>query len=68
LAGAVLSRRASFCIRVCGSVVLEIELKRLQEIERSVLSWGKHAHVVAPKELATRIRDEATAIAKLYRG
>lgn len=51
-----------------GSIVLELELGGLQEIERWILSWGKHARVLAPKALATRIRDEASAIAKLYSG
>jgi len=49
-----------------GSIVLELELGGLEEIERWILSWGKHARVVAPKELATRIRHEAGAIANLY--
>ena len=49
-----------------GSIILELELGGLEEIERWILSWGKHARVLAPKELATRIRDEATAILKLY--
>jgi proteasome accessory factor B len=52
--------------RAGGSIILELELGGLEEIERWILSWGKHARVVAPKELATRIRDEARAIAKLY--
>src|SRR3954451_2451476 len=49
-----------------GSILLELELGGLEEIERWILSWGKHARVLAPKELATRIREEAGAIAKLY--
>jgi predicted DNA-binding transcriptional regulator YafY len=49
-----------------GSIILELELGGLEEIERWVLSWGKHARVLAPKELATRIRDEAGAIVNLY--
>jgi len=49
-----------------GSIILELELGGLQEIERWILSWGKHARVLAPKELMTRIRAEASAIAKLY--
>src|SRR5436309_1262974 len=49
-----------------GSMVLELELGGLEEIERWILSWGKHARVLAPKELVTRIREEAGAIAKLY--
>ena len=49
-----------------GSILLELELGGLEEIERWILSWGKHARVLAPKELATRICNEATAIAKQY--
>jgi len=49
-----------------GSIILELELGGLEEIERWILSWGKHARVLAPKELVTRIRDEASAIANLY--
>src|SRR4051812_44689484 len=49
-----------------GSILLELELGGLEEIERWILSWGKHARVLAPKELATRIREEANAIVKLY--
>jgi proteasome accessory factor B len=49
-----------------GSILLELELGGLEEIERWILSWGKHARVVAPKELATRIREEAGSIMKLY--
>ena len=50
-----------------GSIILELELGGLQEIERWILSWGKHARALAPKELATRIRDEASEILKRYR-
>lgn len=49
-----------------GCIVFELELGGLEEIERWILSWGKHAVVLAPKELATRIREEAKAIEKLY--
>lgn len=49
-----------------GSIILELELGDLQEIERWILSWGAHARVVAPKELAARVRDEVRAIARLY--
>jgi predicted DNA-binding transcriptional regulator YafY len=49
-----------------GSIILELELGGLEEIERWILSWGKNARVLAPKELATRVREEATAMAKLY--
>src|SRR3954464_871104 len=49
-----------------GSIILELELGGLEEIERWILSWGKHARVLAPKELATRIRDEAHQIVAIY--
>jgi len=49
-----------------GSIVFELELGGLEEIERWILSWGKHAVVLTPKQLATRIREEAKAIEKLY--
>jgi predicted DNA-binding transcriptional regulator YafY len=49
-----------------GSIILELDLGGLQEVEPWILSWGRHARVLAPKELATRIREEARAIAKLY--
>ena len=49
-----------------GSITLELELGGLEEIERWILSWGKHARVLAPKGLARRVREEARAIAKLY--
>jgi proteasome accessory factor B len=51
-----------------GSIILELELGGLEEIERWILSWGKHAVVLGPKELATRIHEEAIAIAQLYPG
>jgi predicted DNA-binding transcriptional regulator YafY len=50
-----------------GSIILEVELGGLEEIERWILSWGKHARVIAPQELAERIRGEADAILKLYK-
>jgi len=45
---------------------LELELGGLEEIERWILSWGKRARVLAPKELAARVRDEARLIVNLY--
>ena len=43
-----------------GGLELSLELTSLEEIERWVLSWGGHVKVVAPAELATRIRQAAT--------
>jgi proteasome accessory factor B len=49
-----------------GSITLDLELGGLEEIERWILSWGKHAQVLAPKELAARVRAEAKAILDFY--
>jgi proteasome accessory factor B len=49
-----------------GSMILELELGGLEEIERWVLSWGSHVRVLAPKELASRVRDEAQRVAAFY--
>ncbi len=45
-----------------GSAVLALELGNLQEIERWILGWGRHVQVLAPPELATRVRAEAQSI------
>jgi proteasome accessory factor B len=49
-----------------GSVVLELDLGSLEEIQRWVLSWGSHVRVLAPKELVERVRAEAEAVARQY--
>ena len=49
-----------------GSIILELQLGGLEEIERWILSWGKHVRVLVPKELVARVRDEARAIIHLY--
>lgn len=49
-----------------GSIILGLELTGLEEIERWILSWGSHVRVLAPQELAVRVRDEARAIGKKY--
>ena len=49
-----------------GSVTLELDLGGLEEIERWVLSWGRHVRVLAPAELATSVRDAARAVAAMY--
>lgn len=50
-----------------GSIVLQLELGGLEEIQRWVLSWGSHVRVLAPFVLAEQVRDEAEAIARSYR-
>lgn len=49
-----------------GTVTLELELGGLEEIERWVLSWGSHARVLAPKELAGKVAAEARSVAAIY--
>jgi predicted DNA-binding transcriptional regulator YafY len=51
-----------------GSIVLELDLAGLEEIERWILSWGSHACVLAPTELIEIVCDAAISIEKLYRG
>ena len=51
-----------------GSIVLELQLTGLEEIERWILSWGGHVRVLAPAELSEIVRDAAVSIEKLYHG
>lgn len=60
---------ASQKLRPLGSdgdkgVEMTLELGNLEEILGWVLSWGSHAKVLEPKELADQVRDEAQAILK----
>ncbi len=50
-----------------GSITLQLELGGLEEIQRWVLSWGRHVRVLEPLALRERIREEVGAIAQLYR-
>ena len=49
-----------------GGSQLRMRLSGLEEIERSVLSWGTHATVVKPKALAERVRRTAEELVKRY--
>ena len=49
-----------------GSLILELELAGLEEIERWILSWGSHVRVLGPAELMEIVRDAASSIEKLY--
>lgn len=49
-----------------GSMVLQMELGGLEEIERWILSWGSHVRVLAPGQLVKRIAAEAQAVAAIY--
>jgi proteasome accessory factor B len=43
-------------------IELSLELGSLEEVTRWVLSWGGHAHVMEPKELAEQVKLAAKAI------
>jgi proteasome accessory factor B len=45
-----------------GGVELRFQLSSLVEIERWILSWGGHARVLKPRELAASIQDAARQI------
>jgi predicted DNA-binding transcriptional regulator YafY len=49
-----------------GSIILQLELGGLEEIERWILSWGAHVKVLEPSRLREMISAAAGSIAKLY--
>src|SRR6478752_3173831 len=49
-----------------GSIILQLELGGLEEIERWILSWGRHARVLSPKTLVERLRDEVRKLSAFY--
>jgi proteasome accessory factor B len=49
-----------------GSIILQLELGGLEEIERWILSWGVHVKVLEPARLREMIIATASSIAKLY--
>ncbi len=49
-----------------GEIELTLKLGNLMEIQRWVLSWGEHAHVIAPTSLQNRVRDTALKMARQY--
>jgi predicted DNA-binding transcriptional regulator YafY len=49
-----------------GGSQMRMRLSCLEEIERWILSWGTHAHVVSPVALAERIRCIAEALLNRY--
>jgi predicted DNA-binding transcriptional regulator YafY len=51
-----------------GRSRLRMRLSGLEEIERTVLSWGRHATVVAPGELLRRVAETAKEITAKYAG
>jgi len=51
-----------------GGIELSLTLGNLEDIERWILSWGVHAHVLEPKELKEGIAKTASALVDIYRG
>ena len=49
-----------------GSIILQLELGGLEEIERWILSWGAHVEVLEPLRLREMIRDAVSAVARIY--
>ena len=46
-----------------GRIELSMKLSSLEEVERWILSWGAHAEVVAPADLAERIKEVGRVLA-----
>lgn len=51
-----------------GSIVISFTASGVFEIKKWVLSFGKYAKLLAPKDLASEISKEIQAMAKLYAG
>jgi proteasome accessory factor B len=51
-----------------GGSQLRLRLSCLEEIEQYVLSWGAHANVVGPRELAERVATTARTLVSRYEG
>jgi proteasome accessory factor B len=49
-----------------GSATLAMELGSLEEIQRWVLSWGSHVQVLSPPQLRDGVKEQATAVARMY--
>ena len=45
------------------AVELRLRLRGLEEVARWILSWGRWAEVLEPRELRNRVREEAAAVA-----
>ena len=49
-----------------GSIILKMETSGWWDVKRWVLSYGSHAKVLEPEELATEIADEIKAAHSQY--
>ncbi len=57
----------AFKPRKSGSLELVMHVCRLEEVQSWVLSWGGHARVLSPPELAKQVLDAGKAIVASYR-
>jgi len=51
-----------------GSLIAEFDLDSLEEIQRWLLSFGKHAKVLEPEELRERMLEEIKEMVSIYSG
>ncbi|MGQ9504581.1 MAG: helix-turn-helix transcriptional regulator [Thermogutta sp.] len=51
-----------------GSLIADFDLDSLEEIQRWLLSFGKHAEVLEPEELRDKIRHEIEEMVAMYSG
>lgn len=49
-----------------GSIIVRFKTGALAEVQRQILSYGRHVKVLAPIHLAMAVAEEARAIAQLY--
>jgi predicted DNA-binding transcriptional regulator YafY len=50
-----------------GEIELRLELSSFIEIVPWILSWGRHAKVISPKELVAEVREEARQVGAQYK-
>jgi hypothetical protein len=65
IGGGHLTGRAG-CDPWAGGIELTLELSSFVEIVPWILSWGRHARVIAPKELVHEVKEEARQVEKAY--
>ena len=49
-----------------GSIEMRLQVSGWEELMRWILSWGRHAQVIEPAELYTRVQEEIQHMAHLY--
>lgn len=51
-----------------GSLEMRLQVSGWEELMRWILSWGRHAEVLAPTALRTHIHHEAREVARIHNG